>query len=162
MIAITSFEASFTQEFPDSARLLAASNFRVHECVERISLHGSRGPAQRARRDSDFDLCLHVGVDPNTPSNELDPLFREVLDTTLLNWRGSVEADLAVVYALHPGGLAWFEHRDYDPMIVPETAVGQFALFKTQKWFDGFVDSEELLLEKMYPCVIIWRRAMGE
>ena len=158
---ITKYEKVFTQKYPETARLLADSNFVVHESVERISVHGSRGPAQNQRVDSDVDLCLHVDLDAKEPEQELDQILREILDVTITNWRGTVEVDLAVVCALRPGGLAHFELTEYDPLVVPRTASGQFALFKTQKWFDGFVDGEEVLLERMYPCTIIWRKPDG-
>jgi hypothetical protein len=158
---ITKYEKAFTQNYPETARLLADSNFVVHESVGQVSLHGSRGPAQTQRVDSDVDLCLHVELDTEKPKQELDRMFREILDTTLAHWRGPVEVDLAVVFAQHPDGLAHFELTEYDPLVVPRTASGQFALFKTQKWFDGFVDGEEVFLEKMYPCIIIWRKPDG-
>ena len=72
MSAVIAFDEEFAQEFPETYRLLADSNLILHEYVERISLHGSRGPAQNARVDSDIDLCLHVSVDPVMPEDELD------------------------------------------------------------------------------------------
>jgi hypothetical protein len=158
MIEITAFDPSFRAALPESARLLAASNLVVHPRVESITLHGSRGPSGGARPDSDFDLCLHVELDPSMPEDRLDQLLRGVIEATRLNWRGTVQVDPAAVYALRPNGLDYFEQPGGSSGLLPNSASGHFAVFKTQKGFDGFVDGDQVLLSKMLPCMVIWRR----
>lgn len=161
MIVKAELDSIKASRIPETFRILESSNLVIHPQVYRISLHGSRGPAGFARSDSDMDLCLHLDITQVGTEYELERLLRKVLDISISNWRGPIDLDLAAVYALHEGGLEFFQEDFYDAERFPATACGHFALFKVQKGFDGYVDGNEVRLEKMYPFLIIWQNYTG-
>ena len=61
MKSITGFTNALSSHLPETHAILAAGNLVVHDGVEAITLHGSRGPSGGARVDSDIDLALVVG-----------------------------------------------------------------------------------------------------
>jgi hypothetical protein len=161
MIVKPEFDPIFASRFSETFRILESSNLVIHPQVYRISLHGSRGLAGLALPDSDIDICLHLDITQAGTEYELERLLREVLNISIGNWRGPIDLDLAVVYALREGGLEFFEKDFYDAERFPATACGYFALFKVQKGFNGYVDGNGVLLEKMYPCMLIWQNQIG-
>ena len=95
VISVTDLKAELAALCPETARLLRDAAFAVHPRVTAITLHGSRGPAGGYRPDSDVDMCLIVDTAGVTERAELAALLRAVLSTTLENWQGAIEADLA-------------------------------------------------------------------
>ena len=83
---------------------------------------------------------------------------KPVFETSISNWHGPMDIDLAAICPLYAGDLDIFENTKFDAHRFPSSAAGHFALFKVKKWFDGFVAGEEVQLEKMYPCMIVWRK----
>jgi hypothetical protein len=159
MQSITNFDPGFTAQLPETHTLLTAANLVVHDGVSRVTLHGSRGMAGGYRPGSDVDLSLLIDAGCLPPPGPAQAAYlREVLQTTLDHWRDPAEADLAALFATRANGLALFDLTHYDPQRCPDEAKSGFGLFKVQKGFDGYVSTEMLDLEKMYPCVTVWRR----
>lgn len=156
MDSILEFESSFTTLLPETHTLLAESNLTVHSSISRIILHGSRGPAQRNRPDSDIDLSLIVEIDPTQP--DLEGTLHQVFDTTKQTWKGSVELDLAVVFDTQACGLKCFEHAAWTEGICPCGGVDCFGLYKIGKGFNGLVEHAGIQVRQMYPCIKIWQR----
>lgn len=144
-------EPALTEELPATWALLRAGNLVVHDRVSMVSLHGSRGPRGGARPDSDLDLALVVRPPYPPDAKEFAALLREVINTTLRNWRGPVELDLAAVFDKTGCGLPCFEGPRE-----PATP-NCLGVYKLQKGFDGFVAETDC--RAMHPLVVIWRRA---
>ncbi|MHC4962516.1 MAG: nucleotidyltransferase family protein [Planctomycetota bacterium] len=83
MVKITRFCPIFAKQLPDTNTLLVEACLWVHDAVEKITLHGSRGPQGGARPDSDMDLCLVVNSHTLDAAKDRDALLREALNTTL-------------------------------------------------------------------------------
>lgn len=156
--AVLTFEPALAVLLPETHALLCSANLVVHPAVARIVLAGSRGPAGGYRPDSDVDLSLVVET-RLLPSDEPQraALLRDVLRTTLDHWQGPVEADLAAVFERREGGLRAFDVQRYDAVLFPSGEIG-FGVYKIQKGFTGYVPAHILQPERMYPCLLIWRR----
>lgn len=148
-------------ELPETYRLLASANLTLHPAVTRVVLSGSRGPAGGARADSDVDLTLIVDSGGLPVGPELARLLEDVLATTLDNWRGAVEADLAAVFDSRGCGLGCFAERDYQAGACPTGDVDCFGIYKTQKGFSGFVPPIGIQTAKVHPCLVIWQAGGG-
>ena len=157
MTAITDFCSSFVQALPHACELLKTSNLVVHPRVSKITLHGSRGAAGGYREDSDIDLALIVDTSEVTTNRELEPLLREILETTLRPWTGAVEADLAAIFDKSDCGLDCLDLTEFDESRC-DTVVNCLGIYKTQKGFDGFVTGPAADVRAMYPCITIWVR----
>ena len=70
---------------------------------------------------------------------ELEKCLQGVIDVTLANWRGPVEADLAVIFPLHPCNFACFQRTTYDAVLCALGGTDCFGIYKTQKGVHGFV-----------------------
>ncbi len=150
---IQDFEGAFVDSLPETARLLRSATLTVHPSVAMITLHGSRGPAGGYRPDSDVDLCLIVEPGGLSQGPELAALLQGVLDTTLRHWTGPVEADLAAVFDDRGCGLGCFEGTT----ACTEGGVDCLGLYKVQRGFHGFVERAGVRVERMQPCLVIWR-----
>ncbi|MFZ9024648.1 MAG: glutamate synthase-related protein [Anaerohalosphaeraceae bacterium] len=115
MVKITHFCPIFARRLPDTHTLLAEAGLRVHDAVEKITLHGSRGPQGGARSNSDLDLCLVVNRRSLDAAKDRDALFREVLRTTLDGWRSKIELDAAAVFDQSRCGLKCLDLNEHDP-----------------------------------------------
>jgi hypothetical protein len=158
VIAVTDFEPQLAALCPETARLLQDAALAVHPCVTAITLHGSRGPAGDYRPDSDVDMCLIVDTAGVTERAELAALLRAVLNTTLENWQGVIEADLAAVYDRQGCGLSCFEQPAWDEVRCEIGGQDCFGLYKIQRGYEGFVE-QGIEVPKMYPCLVAWRSA---
>jgi hypothetical protein len=152
------FEPSLAVLLPETAALLASANLTLDPRVSRVSLHGSRGLAGGCRPDSDIDLSLIA--EPRSPAGQADLAahLREISAVTLDNWRGAVEADLAVVFDLRGCGLICFDLELWDDQLCAIGGVDCFGLFKTQRGFDGMVTNAGVQVRRMHPCLKIWQR----
>jgi hypothetical protein len=103
-------------------------------------LSGSRGLGGRPRPDSDVDLSLVVAHSALPASEaEREHVLRDVLETTLSTWHGSVECDLAAVYDLRSCGLRCLEGQRDAPPTCAYNEQCRFGLYKLQKGFSGEV-----------------------
>ena len=155
MITVTEFNPAFVRDLPDTYELLRLCNLVVRPEVTRITVHGSRGPAGGYQDDSDVDLSLIVHTSEAKHSRELETLLRDSLDTTLRNWQGTAELDLAAVFDKRGCGRRCFEMTDFDDNLC-ETVVDCLGIYKTQKGFNGFVEGPAVQVRAMYPCMIVW------
>ena len=158
MIEITRSNPALAEQLPETHRLLVEGGLRVHDAVDRVTLHGSRGPQGGARPDSDLDLCLVVSGSALAAATSKGALLRAVLDTTLRNWPCHVELDLAAVFDKSGCGLRCLDQDEFSAALCPGT-VDCMGLFKIGKGFDGFVAGPAVDCSKMYPLMTIWTRA---
>lgn len=163
MEPLTVFASELARLLPETHALLQAARLVVHPAVERVALTGSRGVGGAPRRDSDVDLSLVV-VGTALPADEpaREQLLRDVLETTLLTWRGSVECDLAAVYDERGCGLLCFSGQRDAPHACPQGGGCRFGIYKLQKGFAGYVPWAIIELPKVYPLLEIWRRQGSE
>lgn len=157
MTVVTHFTPALAEGLPKTHALLVDAGLCVHRAVERVTLHGSRGPKGGARPDSDIDLCLIVNDRALAAAADRKVLLRDILSTTLNGWRGRVELDLAAVFDKRECGLRCLVADGFDLRLCP-TTVGCMGLFKTQKGFNGFVDGPAVDCSRMYPLMELWRR----
>ena len=157
MIRIHQFESALSSLLPETYALLASSNLVVHPRVSRITLHGSRGPAGGYRPNSDIDLSLIVSTDEPREIASLRGLLQRVLETTLGNWRGPTELDLAAVFDTMDCGLRCFDLATQDDRLCAIGGGDCFGVYKTQKGFHGFVSGAAVQVERIHPCLTIWR-----
>jgi hypothetical protein len=161
-IKVSEFERELAEVLPDTHALLKAANLIVHPAVTRITLEGSRGLAGRYRPDSDIDLTLIVDTQslPEGTKQRGD-FLRGVLHTTLKNWRGCVEADLAAAFDIHGCNLACLEKTYYEVGACGCGGVDGFGLYKIQKGFNGFVHGQGIIqIKRVYPILTIWRNKL--
>ncbi len=98
---------------------------------------------------------MRIGLD-------LDHLLRDVLETTLENWRSTVEPDLAAVFDIRECGLKCFCTTTFDDKLCKNGGEDCFGLYKIQKGFNGFVSPIGLQVKKLYPCLTIWQRSADD
>jgi hypothetical protein len=152
------FEPFLASSLPTTYALLCSSNLTLHPAVSFVMLHGSRGLAGGYRPDSDIDLSLRVDLPAGIEAQELPVLLREVLETTLSNWKNSIEADLAAVFDIRCCKIKCFERTAWDPQLCTSGGIDCFGLYKIQKGFNGFVTNAGVQVKLMYPCLKIWQR----
>jgi len=136
---------------PETARILRDAAFTAHPRVTAVTLHGSRG----YRPDSDADMCLIVDTAGVTGRAARAALLHAALKTTLENWQGAVEADLAAAYDWQGCSLSCFEQPAWDEVQCEIGGQDCFGLYKIQRGYDGFVE-QGVELCKMFPCVVAW------
>ncbi len=142
---------------PVTFDLLARGNLVVHDAVERVTLHGSRGVGGVPRRDSDVDLALGVSTTLLQDASDAAARLRAVLATTLDAWCGPVELDLAAVFDKNGCGLGCLIDPDFDVAACP-TARGCLGVYKVQRGFDGFVDGDAVDCRRLQPSLVVWTR----
>ncbi len=92
MIEITQFHAGLAAELPRTHSLLQSAHLVIHEAVERIVLHGSRGISGHPREDSDIDLSLVVSTEVLDGIQDKGEFLRTVLQ--LLSITGKVRLNV--------------------------------------------------------------------
>lgn len=157
-ITLLEFNTELASSLPETHALLMASNLKLHPAVSSVVLSGSRGPAGGYRSDSDIDLSLIVDAPQRASMRQLQTLLRDVLETTLNNWRCTVEADLAAVFDIRDCGLKCFEQTLWDERMCEFGGVDCFGLFKIQKGFNGFVTNAGIQVKRIHPCLKIMRK----
>jgi hypothetical protein len=155
---VLEFNPRLASCLPATHALLKASNLVLHPAVSGFILHGSRGLAGGCRPDSDIDLSLIVDVCQGAPKSQLEMFLRDVAETTLKNWEGEIEADLAVVFDIRNCGLGCFEQTAWDEKRCALGGADCFGLLKIQKGFDGLVANAGVQVKRMYPCLKIWEQ----
>ena len=83
MITVSDFEYEFEQEYPKVFDVLKNGGLTVHEGVQKITLHGSRGPRGGFRDDSDLDLCLIVDTAQYPDIKEDAERFHAIIDAII-------------------------------------------------------------------------------
>ena len=157
MTRITQFNPELAARLASTHALLLASHLVVHDSVECVILHGSRGLADHPRQDSDIDLSLVVNGEDLARSPNKDELLRTVLKITQDHWQGSIECDLATVFDKKDCGLKCLARQSFDRTLCPDT-IDCMGLFKITHGFNGFVAGRQIDCEKMYPLIVIWKR----
>ena len=159
MLEIKQFDPVFASCLPETASILQSAGLTIHSCVTQITLHGSRGLAQNDRLGSDIDLSLLVYFTPPPIINDdLEIKHKEVIEVTLRNWRGPIELDLAVIFPLHSCSFACFQTTTHNPTLCSLGGIDCFGIYKIQKGFSGFVLNAGIRVDRMYPCITIWKK----
>jgi hypothetical protein len=130
----------------------------VHDSVSRVILHGSRGLKGEAGINSDIDLSLLVDFGAFSTRSDKAALLAEIAETTLGQWQGPVELDLATIFEARNCGLKCFDQEVWDAQFCKEGGVDCFGLYKTQRSYNGLVINAGVQVQLMYPCLIIWRQ----
>jgi len=154
---ISQFEPEVRSLLPGTYDLLLSSNLTVHPKVERIILHGSRGLAGGFRPDSDLDLSLLVDP-PELESVDRESYFKEIFETTFLQWHSPIELDLAIIFDTRQCGLKCFDLPDWSASFCAIGGVDCFGLYKVQKGFHGLIENAGIQVKRMYPCMRIWQK----
>lgn len=157
MITITQLDTGVAEQVPQTHALIVDTGLVLHDAVDYVTLHGSRGPQGKARPASDLDLCLIVSADALVAAANPKVLLRSVLVTTLQHWTGTVELDLATVFDKSHCGLRCLGESHFNPSLCPST-VDCMGMFKIQRGFDGFVTGPSVDCSKMYPLLRIWSK----
>ncbi|HNT77127.1 MAG TPA: nucleotidyltransferase domain-containing protein [Anaerolineae bacterium] len=152
------FEASLLAHLPTTYALLLSSNLAVHPAVSRVVVHGSRGLAGGYRPDSDIDLSLIVEMPPALSPPERDRLLHAIWEATLAAWQSPIELDLALVFDARGCGLQCFDQPQWDASRCGG-GVDCFGLYKAMKGFNGLITDAGIQVQRMLPCLTIWRRA---
>jgi hypothetical protein len=157
---ISQFLPELSSLLPETETLLRASNLTLHEAVCQVTLLGSRGLAGGCRSESDIDLSLMVDISMIPPEDpQRAAVLRDVLETTLSQWKGAVDVDLAAVFDRGGCcGMRCFNQRAWNDEIIRGRGIDCFGIYKTQRGFNGYV-TEGVRLDAMYPLLVIWRRA---
>jgi hypothetical protein len=158
MIKVIDFQPQLGALLPQTYTLLMSSNLTIHPSVSRVILHGSRGPANRYRLDSDIDLSLIVDMPPGAGQTDTQ-LLHDVWETTLNHWQASIELDLAIVFDVDKCYLKCFDQTVWNMQSCVKGGVDCFGLYKIQKGFSGLVTNAGVQVKLMYPCLKIWERA---
>jgi hypothetical protein len=158
MINSIDFEPEVESLIPKTYRLLQTANLTVHPSVARIILHGSRGLTGNYRPNSDIDLSLIVDIPSQTDLIDLEQLLSLVYETTQKAWTADFEADLAIVFDTRNCGLKCFYEPSWHEGLCPNGGTDCFGLFKVQKGFKGLVTNAGIQVNRMIPCLQIWRR----
>jgi hypothetical protein len=159
MLAIKQFDPIFTCCLPETFSILQSAGLTVHPSVSQITLHGSRCLARNYRPGSDIDLSLLAFfATPPLINDDLEIKLEEVIEVTLHNWRGHIDLDLAVIFPLQPCSFACFQTTTHNPSLCSLGGIDCFGIYKIQKGFSGFVLDAGILVERMYPCITIWRK----
>lgn len=144
------FSTTLSQKLPATHALLQAADL--------IILHGSRGLAGSARPDSDIDLSLIVDLPAGLDAMEQQLLLHSVFETTFHAWQAKIELDLAIIFETHACALHCFTQTNWHDGLCTIGGVDCFGLYKVHKGFSGLVTNAGIQVERMYPCLEIWRR----
>jgi len=159
MTNIKSFDKFLADSLPITHDILLAEQLTVHPCVTKVILSGSRGLAGNSRPDSDIDLSLVVDSSglPNDERSR-EALLQEITQTTLSNWTGKIELDIAVILDISNCGLLCLDQTYYNGDFCPIERKDCFGIYKLQKGFTGYVPPGILDIRRIYPLLTIWTR----
>ncbi len=160
MIEVKQFDPYFATRLPVTSSILESANLVVHPLVTQITLHGSRGLAQNYRPNSDIDLSLLVPF-PTPPviGEELGKCLQEVISVTLPNWRGPVEADLAVIFPMYSCSFACFQRATYRLCVMHGRWDRLFRYLQNPERFPGIrAECGNPGSTRMYPCITVWKK----
>ena len=158
MITITEFEPDFAMAFPDLCEALKNGPLVVHDAVSRVTLHGSRGPAGGFQDNSDIDLCLIVDGEQYSYLSQDEELLKDIIYTTLAEWRGSLKLDLRVDFDLRKCGLKCFDESHYKAGICAGGGLDCFGIYEFEDGQPVYVINSSMNVKSIYPCVLIWRK----
>ena len=156
MITSPEFDEKLKDLLPDTYALLNSSGLEIHEKVTSIVLHGSRGPKDNPRPDSDLDLSLITDI-TGIPDDDLGKVLDEVTRIALDSWQGRIGLDLAVIFDAADCGLKCFYVSAWDEGVC-DRGTDCFGIYRIQNGLNGFVRNAGVLVEKMHPCMVVWRR----
>ena len=145
---------------PDTYSILVSSSLEIHERVTCVVLSGSRGPKDNPRPDSDLDLSLITDI-TGIPDDNLGKVLDDVTRTALDSWRGRVGLDLAVVFDAADCGLKCFYVSEWDEVMC-DRGTDCFGIYRIQNGLNGFVWNAGVRVEKVHPCMVVWRKDRGE
>ena len=98
---IIGFSDALKEKLPESFSILCGANLTIHKSITHILLSGSRGLLGGYRTDSDIDLTLVADNIFLKQSKNEEKVLKEILDITILNWKGKVDLDTAVIFDIN-------------------------------------------------------------
>lgn len=158
MIDIEQFNPELSELLPETYELLSRSHLVVDDRVYQIILHGSRGPKGGATEKSNLNVTLVVddsGIDREDAEHEA--VMKNVLETTIENWRGPVELDVCAVFDLWGCGLPCFSNAGRDPSRCRHKGIDCFGYYRKKGTNEGYVARCGSQVKKMRPCLTLWR-----
>lgn len=157
-IKILNINERLRQTLPESYQILSEANLTVHPYVTQVFLVGSRGAANCYRADSDIDLSLVVDMEMLHRSGDQEKTLRDIVNTTLNNWKSPVEVDIAAVFDINSCHLRCL-CEDFSPdKICQGQGIDCLGIYKTQKGFNGYVPKIGVLIERLHPMISVWKR----
>lgn len=141
---------------PGTYSILVSSSLEIHERVTGIVLHGSRGLKDKPRPNSDLDLSLITDI-TGIPDDDLGKVLDDVTRTALESWKGSAGLDLAVDFDIENCGLKCFYTSEWEKGIC-DRGIDCFGIYRIQNGLNGFVWDAGIMVEKMHPCAVVWRK----
>ena len=155
---IAEIKRELEKRLPETYDILIHSGLTVHPSICKVVLIGSRGLRNNYRRDSDIDLSLLVAEKAMKSGEDHEGLFKDILDTTLSNWQGSVELDTAVVFDICNCGLRCFHVETSNERPRKEKGIDCMGLYKLQKGFTGYVPKIGIDIERIYPMITVYEQ----
>lgn len=143
---------------PEAYEILRSSQLTVHPFVYKVVLTGSRGLAGNYKEHSDIDLSLMAEIDQLRNSENEEIILNEILNTTILTWKSSVELDTAVIFDISNCKLNCFDTKYFEHRSCKENGIDCFGIYKTQKGFKGYVPKIGVDMQKVYPMITVWER----
>jgi hypothetical protein len=154
VLKLTQLGSDFPDHFRDTRTLILDAGLLIHDAVDRITLHGSRGPKGGARASSDLDLCFVVNASSLAAASDREELLREVILTALSGWNGTVKLDVAAVFDRSGCQLRCLNVTELNPNLCINT-VDCMGIFKIP---EGYISGPSVDCSLMYPLVEIWSR----
>jgi hypothetical protein len=155
---IHDFMPELKEKLPETWAMLKASRITINPRVQKVTLHGSRGPRGKFRVNSDLDLCLITDINIQLiPEQHWDILLRRVLMTTLNNTQCPVELDVAVVFDHIGCGLHCFSVDKFENLKCRSEQAGCMGVYKLQQGWKGILPPITKV-EKMFPFMTIWEK----
>lgn len=157
-IKIVEVNQQIRELLPETYKILTEANLTVHPYVYEVLVEGSRGPANRYRADSDIDLSLLVDTEMLRRSADEEKTLREIIVTTLNNWKGPVELDTAAVFDINQCCLHCLTADFSLTNICPDKGVDCLGIYKIQKGFNGYVPKFGVRIDRIHPLMTVWKR----
>jgi len=158
MVTVTEFEPDFSNAFPALCEILKNGPLVIHDAVSRVTLHGSRVPAGGAQSDSDIDLCLIIDSEQYPYIRQEEELLKDIIYTTLAEWRGSLKLDLRVNFDLRKCGLKCFDESEYKTGICTGGGLDCFGIYEIEDGQPVFVFNSSMNVKSIYPCALVWKK----
>ncbi len=157
MIVINEFRPDFAQLFPDLCEIFKRAPLVVHEGVASVTLHGLRGVSGEINDTSELDLRLLVDSEQYPDVLHDEELLKEIMYTTLADWREKIKLDLTIIFDTRQCELKCFSQRSYTPTVCTGGGFDCFGMYKIQYGSPGFILNSGSNIRYIYPCITVWK-----
>jgi hypothetical protein len=157
MIIVAEFEPEFVRAFPELAEVFKRAPLTVHEGVARVTLHGLHGQAGEFNNNSEIDLRLLVDSEQYPDVRNEGELLKEMIFTTLADWREKTKLDLTVIFDTRNCDLKCFNERSYNSTLCVGGGLDCFGMYKIEYGEGGFILNSNMNVKYIYPCITVWK-----